>query len=506
MHFGFSTTSRALLMALALPMACGDDVGTAADSSSGAASSGTTQTPPDTTGVVDSSSGGGSSSSGSDSGGETTSSASTSSSGGETEGTSTGEPPNFADPRGYTFFAPLNSRFTYLMDADGNEINSWESDVFPANSAYLLPDGHMLRVGRIPGAVGELVSGVGGAVQEFDWEGNIVWEYDHAGPDILAHHDIEWLPNGNVLIIAYEILSPAEAIQAGRDPATVVPEGLWSDYVIEVDPSTDQIVWEWHVWDHLVQEIDPLVDNFDVVADRPERIDVNVVRPGDSTRPDWTHTNAIAYNADLDQIVLSPRTFSEIWIIDHSTTTAEAASSSGGAAGSGGDLLYRWGNPVTYGAGGEPDRELWFQHNPRWIEAGKPGAGNLLIFDNGDPVLRPYTRVIEVETPVQPDGTYPLMGAAFGPLDPAWAYEDPKNFFASFISGADRLEDGRTLICNGPAGFLFEIDAAGQTGWTYTMPSTTFRAERYEFSYPAWIGLSEEDLAPGGPVVIDTTE
>src|SRR6516164_9152902 len=58
--------------------------------------------------------------------------------------------------------------------------------------------------------------------------------------------------------------------------------------------------------------------------------------------PDWTHTNAIAFNTELDQIVLSIHSFSEVWIIDHSTTTAEAAAHAGGKRGRGGDLLYRW--------------------------------------------------------------------------------------------------------------------------------------------------------------------
>ncbi|MCH9685678.1 MAG: aryl-sulfate sulfotransferase [Deltaproteobacteria bacterium] len=459
-----------------------------------------------TTGAVDSttssSSGGPGSSSGSTTGSADSTSTTTA---GETEGTSTGEEPNFADPRGYTLFAPLNSRFTYLMDADGMEIHSWESDVFPANAAYLLENGHLLRVGRILDSPVELVSGVGGAIQEYDWDGNLVWEYEHASATTIAHHDIERLPNGNVLAIAYEIHTVAEAIQAGRDPDDLDPAGLWADYLVEIDPMTDTIVWEWHVWDHMVQEFDPLVDNFDVVAARPERIDINWVRPGDAPRPDWTHINAVAYNADLDQIVLSPRTFSEIWIIDHSTTTAEAAGSVGGGAGQGGDLLYRWGNPATYQAGGEPERDLYFQHNPRWISAGKPGAGNLLIFDNGDPVLRPYSRVVEVETPVQPDGTYPLVGPIWGPVDPAWSYGDVGGFFASFISGADRLADGRTLVCSGPDGRLFEVTAGGKVPWDITLSSTMFRAERYEFEYPAWIGLTEDDLAPNGPLVIDVS-
>ena len=86
------------------------------------------------------------------------------------------------------------------------------------------------------------------------------------------------------------------------------------------------------------------------------------------------HTNAVAYNAELDQIMLSIHAFSEVWIIDHGTTTEEAASHSGGKRGKGGDLLYRWGNPRAYRTGTNVDQRLFAQHNAHWIPEGLPGA------------------------------------------------------------------------------------------------------------------------------------
>ena len=102
-----------------------------------------------------------------------------------------------------------------------------------------------------------------------------------------------------------------------------------------------------------------------------------------SISEDWNHTNSVAYNAALDQIMLSVHSFHEIWVIDHSTTTAEAAGSTGGKRGKGGDLLYRWGNPVVYHAGKVSDQQLFGQHHAHWIPPGRPGAGNLLVFNNG---------------------------------------------------------------------------------------------------------------------------
>src|SRR5207245_6277174 len=104
---------------------------------------------------------------------------------------------------------------------------------------------------------------------------------------------------------------------------------------------------------------------------------------GSSTiTPDWTHINAVAYNADLDQIMLTVRAFSEFWIIDHSTTSAEAKGHTGGRGGKGGDLLYRWGNPQAYRAGRMEDQRLFAQHDAHWIPRGRLGEGHVMVFNN----------------------------------------------------------------------------------------------------------------------------
>ena len=98
---------------------------------------------------------------------------------------------------------------------------------------------------------------------------------------------------------------------------------------------------------------------------------------------DWTHFNSVDYNPELDQIVVSPREFGELWVIDRSTTIEEAAGRTGGNSGKGGSLLYRWGNPAAYKSGSRADQKLFYQHDPKWIPPGLPGAGNILVFNNG---------------------------------------------------------------------------------------------------------------------------
>src|SRR5262249_27241070 len=191
--------------------------------------------------------------------------------------------------------------------------------------------------------------------------------------------------------------------------------------------------------------------------------------------PDWTHVNAVAYNAELDQVVISVHAFSEIWIIDHGTTTAEAASHAGGRRGKGGDLLYRWGNPAAYKTGTSKDQQLFNQHNAHWIPKGYPGEGNLLVFNNGG--RRPggaHSTVDEIVLPADKDGNYSRSeGKAYGPDKPAWTYAAPKksDFFSMLISGAQRLPNGNTLICSGNNGTVFEVTPDKEIVWKYVNPT-----------------------------------
>ncbi|MCB1127551.1 MAG: hypothetical protein KDM81_13745, partial [Verrucomicrobiae bacterium] len=83
---------------------------------------------------------------------------------------------------GYTLFAPKHNTVTYLMDNEGHVVHQWKSAYEPGQSAYLLPNGHLLRAGmlRVQGGTG---GGEGGRLEEYDWDGNLVWEFNHATRD-----------------------------------------------------------------------------------------------------------------------------------------------------------------------------------------------------------------------------------------------------------------------------------------------------------------------------------
>jgi Ca2+-binding RTX toxin-like protein len=389
---------------------------------------------------------------------------------------------------GYTLFSPNTTTSTYLIDKDGDVVNEWQSEHVAGLHGYLLPDGSLIRAATVNNSQFNTAGG-GGLIERFDWWGNKIWEYSYNNNSsfedaVWQHHDIEILPNGNILLIAWETKTESEATQAGRDPNLPGAGHLFPDHIVEIQPDLaagvgGQIVWEWHIWDHLVQEFDPNKDNYEGptgVEDHPELIDVNYVSTfdeGGGQAEDWTHANGIDYNADLDQIVLSVREFSEFWIIDHSTTTAQAAGHTGGNSGMGGDLLYRWGNPQAYDMGDAGDRILYYQHDPKWIDGGSPGAGHITVFNNGfGQPDQDLSSALEIVLPVDGFNYSRTPGEPYGPAGPVWSYTAPAADFSAIISGTQRLPNGNTLITFGPHGAFVEIAPDGQEVWRYVNPYT----------------------------------
>jgi len=426
---------------------------------------------------------------------------------------------------GYTLFANNQGRSIYLIDNKGRAIHRWRTTDQIVGALYLRENGLVSQISNvIPTAFLN-----GGRVSLIHWDGTRHWSLTYSDSTHCLHHDAIWLPNGHMLAIAWELKTRVEAIAAGRDTTKLTDGRLWPDHIIEVDPATDSIVWEWHVWDHLIQDFDSTKDSYGAVGDHPELVDLNFQDRASAVAADWIHANALDYNIEYDQIMLSAREFDEVWVIDHSTTTAEAASHSGGLQGVGGDLLYRWGNPRTYRAGDSTNQQLYHQHNAQWIKPGLPGAGNITVFDNGD--SRPdsrYSTVQEFTPPVDPTGRYrmPAPGEPYGPAGPTWQYiaTPPTSFYSPTVGGAQRLANGNTLICEGTNGRFFEVTPDTQTVWTYINPvidtlplfqgdtvprvgpydlkNVVHRSPRYA---PDYAGLRGYDLTPRYPIELYTT-
>jgi hypothetical protein len=420
---------------------------------------------------------------------------------------------------GYTMFEAEFSHRVSLIDNKGRDVHSWCSPYLPGRSNYLLEDGTLLHTGTLgntefPGR------GAGGRVELLDWDSNLLWAYEYSNDLHCQHHDIEPLPNGNILMLAWEMKTKPEAIAAGRNPSKIWSNELWPDHIIEVNPTNDSIVWEWHTWDHLIQDYDSTLTNYGVVADHSELVDINYMK---TAYADWMHSNAVDYNPQLDQVLINVRELGEVWVIDHSTTTEEARGHSGGRHGIGGDLLYRWGNPQAYRAGSYWDRKFFGQHDVRWVEPGLPGAGHMTVFNNGvgRPVYYSYATVDEFIPACDSTGRYPRPepGTPFGPSGLCWTYAGtwPKCFYTDYMGSAHRLPNGNTLVCEADSGLFFEVTRDSQVVWRYVNPvidhilsqgdtvplanwarqNQTFRVTRYAPDYP---GLLGRDLTPGIPV------
>jgi hypothetical protein len=418
---------------------------------------------------------------------------------------------------GYTLITPTVNTLpssTYLIDNCGKIVNEWASNYKGQGSDTIMEDGSLFR-GSFDNQSTLSYPGNNGRLEQFDWDGNLLWGYTYSATDYSFHHDYHILANGNILMLVAERKTLAEAIQAGRDPATIADSELYTEKVIEIQPigtNSATVVWEWDLWDHLIQDFDNTKDNFGVVTDHPRALNVNYVGLSNNIG-DWTHTNAIDYHEDFDQIVISSRYMGEFYIIDHSTTTAEAATDTGGNSGLGGSFLYRWGNPQAYDRGTSADQVFYGQHTVHWIPDGMPNAGKIMVFNNG--FTQNASSVEFVEPPVDGLGNYTLTaGQAFGPSNAIIRYQEPTptDFYAPFLSGAYQLSNGNILVDNGPVGELKELDATNQVVWSYVSPviipgtilsqgdvapginARFFRARRYEASYA---GFSGRDLTPG---------
>ncbi|MFC1749621.1 DUF1566 domain-containing protein [Pseudomonadota bacterium] len=378
-----------------------------------------------------------------------------------------------ASENSYTLFSPMQSTDTYLIDEQGTTVHSWQSSYRPGLSVYLLENGELLRPGVIsnkPTTFEGQYGGAAGVIEILDWNSNVVWSTTLATDTFLSHHDVEQLPNGNILAIVWEAKTEAEALALGR--TTVSGDTLWAGAVYEIcrasttNSCTDgEIVWRWSTWDHVVQDVDSRISDTYVsdISAHSDKVNLNYTTGLASS--DWTHVNSVDYNAQTDEIVISVRSFNEYWVIDHSDSTQ--------------GILARVGNPAAYNGSGE--QTLFSQHDAQWIDDNLPGAGNILVFNNGTGRSEGnYSSVDEF--------CYQNSSCTSGEKLSSYSEGVSGEFYADHISGAQRLASGNTLVCEGTEGRLFEYNSSHKIVWEYNYGSEIFRATRYESDYA---GLAE---------------
>ena len=445
---------------------------------------------------------------------------------------------------GYTLFG-VGSR-TFLLDMEGRVVHTWPVGTNP----------HLLDNGNVLDASKDDPSGFQGFT-EVDWDGRTVWEYTERREGYAPHHD--WVRISNkalaaptTLYIANKSISYGQAVAAGADPEKASTDGGQMDAIIEVD-MRGNVVWEWWFFDHVVQDIDPAKPNHvgagRTVADWPGRIDLNL--PGRPLRRDWLHCNSLDYNAESGHIVINS-VQGELYVIDHDGTfvAGDPKASIAKAASAAGDFLYRFGDPARYAQGDPPrvlenwdsatsgHKQMGGAHDVHWIRPGLPGAGHIMVFNNGQYLYQrtPGSSILEINPFL--DGSGRDTGKYVNPPEAGyrresydkdthnqprqistqvvWSYRsvNSHSFFSHIGSSAQRLPNGNTFICSDTEGHFFEVTADGELVWEYINPVTrdgavkvlgdvlpmtnsVFRAYRYAADHPA---LKGRDLNPNGTI------
>ncbi len=407
---------------------------------------------------------------------------------------------------GYTLLG--NNETTYLIDNCGSIVNLWKSQYKTGHGMYLMDNGDLLRAGQTPGSFD--AGGRGGVFELYNWNGQLKWSFQIASEERHAHHDIALLPNGNFLCTVWVRHSEEEAQLKGR----IYSGEVWSESILELEIGNNneaRIIWEWSVWDHLVQDVDSTLPNYGEIHKHPELLNINYIGEGQDLEGNWLHINAINYNKALDQIVFSSRFLSEIYVIDHSTTTLEASGHSGGFHNRGGDILYRYGNPQVFNQGTGKDQELNGQHNIQWIPTDNSHKGEFIVFNN-EYIPGQKSRIQIFNSP-DSSGFYQYNDTnGYGSDTLIYTYCDVQ-LYSDILSGAQPLPNGNILITEGRSGHIYEVSMEDEIVWDYIFPvnrnggpaiqggeprfNTIFKAHRYD---PDFVGFQDKDLTPGIPV------
>ncbi|HUS47642.1 MAG TPA: arylsulfotransferase family protein [Phycisphaerae bacterium] len=334
-----------------------------------------------------------------------------------------------------------------LVDMNGRVVNEWQMNAQPSDEG--VSRARLLKNGRVLVQRGDMMSQKG-AIQEYDWDGKLAWQYLPEGKvphtKLLGpHHDVFRKDDGNTLLICREAV-PDEYLRQVREPR-FQNQTIYGDAIIEVAPD-GRVVWEWHTHEQLD------LNRYRIVASPNWR-----PGPHNSTVCDWTHVNtvqALPENKWHDagdgrfrpgNVMISPRNLDTVYIIDRDT------------------------GRITWSYEGDYFGGLSGQHEPHMIEKHLPGAGNILIFDNG---ASPWKDLAHA-------GASYVLEVNPATRELVWVYDRWLEFYATYTSSCQRLGNGNTLICESTSGRVFEVTADGLTVWEHV--AKTPRSYRYPYDY-----------------------
>jgi hypothetical protein len=336
-------------------------------------------------------------------------------------------------------------------------------------SNYLMKGGYFWRTLKQPsGVTGLSGGGMHGRIQKYDWNGNLLWEYTHADPTYHMHHDHCPLPNGNVLVISYETKTSAEIVAAGGTYNATA----WFEKIMEIQPTglnTQNIVWEWHLWDHICQKADPNKPNYvSSTLDNPQLWDIGKV-----ASKDFAHMNGIDYDSVRNQVIFSCHFTNEFYIVDRGTTTAEAAGHTGGTMGKGGDFLYRYGKPSNYGS--TAATAISTLHDAHVVKVG-PLKDYVGFFHND--ATSSASAIDYVQLPRSGNGYTITPGSAFTPTTYTKRFSPSIN--SNNMSSCEEFPNGNIMVASALQSTIKEIDSTGAIIWTYAAGGTIPQAHRFD--------------------------
>jgi hypothetical protein len=341
---------------------------------------------------------------------------------------------------GYILFTPnAPGRGAILIDnLTGNIVKEWK---YGGKPTKLLSNGNIFlnEIEFVPGLSGNYA----GDLSEFDWDGKKLWQWKGeipgrqpvTGP---VHHDFFRLENGNTLILAVDKVKRPD----------ISDKELMDDTFYEVTPE-GKVVWELKLTD--------LYDQFGFTGEQKKLIANQTGVFG----PHWARCNslnALPSNKWFDQgdqrfkpgsLLASSRELNAVWIIEKDTKK----------------IVWKLGPNYP---DGKVDQIIG-QHEPYIIPKGLPGAGNMLILDNGGEAgyprkIRGYSRVIEVN-PAKKEIVWKYEAIAWGER-----VTQQGHFCSNFVGNAQRLPNGNTFVVEGWPGRLFEVTKAGEIVWEWLSP------------------------------------
>lgn len=420
---------------------------------------------------------------------------------------------------GFTIY-PANGEGAMLIDMNGREVNLWKDLEGMPNK--ILPGGYVMgaRGVRNPKFMTkEYID-----VVQVDWDGNIVWKFDHLEliedpgekPQWMARQKADYQREGNP--VGYYVPGMAPYTDHGNTlilchrnvtnpDISLIP--LIDDAIVEVDWEGN-ILWEWRCSDHFREM------HFSEAAKNVLARDPNLRTSGINGMGDWMHINSMSvlgpnkwYDAGderfhPDNIIWDGRQSNIIAIISKKT----------------GKIVWQLGPDYD-----KPEYrfigQIIGQHHAHMIPQGLPGAGNIMIFDNGglagyglpNPMSpngfqncrRDYSRVLEID-PITLKIVWQYTPKEAGFIIPL----NSSRFYSPFISSAQRLPNGNTLITEGGGGRLFEVTRDHEIVWEYISPyygngvyrgmsayngtkfNCVYRAYRVPYDYCPQAGIPEE--------------